>query len=86
VTYTKIGAPPGYYVHASTGHFLCRDENGEEQDCNANNIPVLQWQSPGAEVRRWWRRRKLIRGVRRVEKPAPGVRIIRDEWDDHGAA
>lgn len=87
VTYdTKMDTLPGCYVHASTGHLFCRDENGEEHDCNTKNIPVLQWQSPGAEVRRWWHRRKLIRRARRVDRPAPGVRIIREEWDDHGAA
>ena len=86
VTYTKMDTPPGRYVHASTGQRFCRDENGKEHDCNIKNIPVLQWQSPGAEVRRWWHARKLIRRARRVDKPAPGVRIIREEWDDHGAA
>jgi len=86
LAYTKIDTLAGCYVHASTGHFFCRDENGEEHDCNTKNIPVLQWELPGAEVRRWWRRGKLIRRARRVDKPAPGVRIIREEWDDHGAA
>jgi hypothetical protein len=87
VTYdTKMDKLPGCYVHASTGHLFCRDENGEEHDCNTKNIPVLQWESPVAEVRRWWRRRKLIRRARIVDEPSPGVRIIREEWDDHGAA
>jgi hypothetical protein len=87
VTYdTKMDTLPGCYVHASTGDLFCRDENGEEHDCNTKNIPVLQWESPVAEVRRWWNTRKLIRRARRVDEPAPGVRIIREEWDDHGAA
>ena len=87
LTYTKIGSLPGLYIHTSTDVFFCRDENGEEHDCNTKNIPVTQWEIPGGEVRRWWRRRKRVREARRVENPAPGVRIIREDWDDeHGAA
>ena len=41
-----------------------------------------QWGVPSGEIGRWWRRRKRIREVRSVEKPAPGVRIFREEWHD----
>jgi hypothetical protein len=87
LTYTKIGTLPGLYIHASTDVFFCRDENGEEHDCNVRNAPVTRWALPGVEVRRWWHTRKRIREARRVEKPAPGVRLIREEWhDERGAA
>jgi hypothetical protein len=85
VAYTQRGTQGGCYVHSATGDFVCLDENGDQHDCNTRNIPVLQWEPPGTEVRHWWRRRKLVRRARKVERPAPGVRIIREEWDDRSA-
>ncbi len=86
VSYTKLGTLAGCYVHASTGLFYCCDETGREHDCNTRTIPVLQWEPAGAELKRWWRRWRLIRKARTIDNPAPGVRIIREDWNDHGAA
>ena len=79
LTYTKIGTLPGLYVHASTDVFFCRDENGEEHDCNVRNAPVTRWAATGrSRSGVGGVRGSVIREARRVEKPAPGVRLIRE--------
>ena len=65
---------------------MCTDVDGEQHDCNARNIPVTQWELTGTEVRRWWRRWRIVRRVRKIERPAPGVRIIREHWDAGSSA